>query len=108
MNRMFSAVAEPVPITQVLAPGPDGGEFSCEVTGWSADGTCEAYAVGVEDSGEGQVLLIFGGNQGIRLRPAGSTGSWSLTDQTQWGEPCLLLDRAAPYTLRSTVTGQKG
>jgi len=68
----------------------------CEVTGWSEAGPCPAYAVLSEDSGDGTVLLIYGGDDGIRLRPADSPGGWDLANEEQWGEACLMLGTDAP------------
>ena len=92
VNRMFSAVEEPKPIISVRAPGPRGDVGTYQVTGWSAEGPCPAYAVQVEDSGEGMALLVYGGDEGIRLKPKASVKPWSLSNNDQWGEPCLLLD----------------
>jgi hypothetical protein len=50
-----------------------------------------------EDSGEGVILLVYGGDDGIRLKPAGSSEEWDLASQNQWGEPCLMLDKDAPF-----------
>ena len=46
----------------------------------------------VADSGEGAVTLIFGGDEGIRLKPVDSPEPWDMDSPNQWGEPCLLLD----------------
>ena len=92
LSRMYSALGEPEPIVWVLAPGPRGDTAAYEVTGWSAEGPCQAYAALVEDSGEGMALLVYGGDEGIRLRPGGSLEPWSIENREQWGEPCLLLD----------------
>ena len=92
LARMFSAMGEARSITRVYGPGPRGEMGLFDVTGWSAEGNCEAYAVQVEDSGEGWALLIFGGDEGIRLKTANSPEPWSISDEAQWGEPCLLLD----------------
>ena len=51
-------------------------------------------AAKVSDSGDGVVVLVYGGDEGLRLRPSGSSSEWSLDDAEQWGEPCLLLDLA--------------
>jgi hypothetical protein len=50
-------------------------------------------AVLVEDSGDGLATLVYGGEQGIRLKAADDEGPWDLENSSQWGEPCLLLDR---------------
>jgi len=92
LNRVYSALADPVPITWVSAPGPLGDMGFCEIIGWSIEGPCQAYGALVEDSGEGQALLVYGGDQGVRLRPWGSLAPWSTENSEQWGEPCMLLD----------------
>ncbi|MBI4307944.1 MAG: hypothetical protein HY684_03980 [Chloroflexi bacterium] len=93
LHRMFSVLSQPVRVRQVHMYGPGDQLRPYAVTGWSEDGPSPAYAVLVEDSGEGRALLIYGGSEGIRLRPAESSGPWSLNDADQTGEPCLLLDR---------------
>ena len=92
VNRMFSAVGKPKPVIWLCGPGPRGEMGTFQVTGWSAEGPCPAYAVQVEDSGEGMALLVYGGDEGIRLKSKASLESWSLSNSDQWGEPCLLLD----------------
>ena len=92
LSRMYSALGEPEPIVWVLAPGPRGDTGAYEVAGWSAEGPCQAYAALVEDSGEGRALLVYGGDEGIRLKPKGSLEPWSIENGDQWGEPCLVLD----------------
>ncbi len=83
----------PSVVTKVVAPDPMGGEQMCDVTGWSSSGPCPAYSVLVEDSGEGIVMLIYGGDEGIRLKPVDDKEEWRLSSPSQWGEPCLLLDK---------------
>ena len=90
-QRTFDAREEPREVTWVVAPRRDGVEVACAVTGWSADGPCPAYATTVWDSGDGVALLVYGGDEGIRLRPADSAAAWNVGDREQWGEPCLLL-----------------
>ena len=41
-------------------------------------------------------MLVYGGDDGIRLKPAGSEEDWSLTNSNQWGEPCLMLGKDTP------------
>ena len=92
MVRMFDAVEPSRLVSQVPnAMRPDGWEGPCLVTGWSSDGPCAAYAAMVQDSGDGAVLLVYGGDEGIRLKPVDSAKEWDLEDPEQWGEPCLLL-----------------
>ncbi len=92
LNRVFSAVGSPAPILRVDCPGPRGEMGLFDITGWSSEGPCPAYAVQVEDSGEGRAFLVYGGEWGIRLRPKDSPEPWSIDSSDQWGEPCLLLD----------------
>ena len=69
------------------------GEW-CHVTGWCDEPDqplCPAYAQKVEDSGAGTTFIIFGGNWGIRLKPEGNAGEWSLYDAEQWGEAYLSI-----------------
>ena len=73
---------------------PDGWEGPCDVVGWSGGEPVPAMAAKVSDSGDGVVVLVYGGDEGLRLRPSGSSGDWSLDDAEQWGEPCLLLELA--------------
>lgn len=97
VNRMFMGLAEPVRVKRIIAPDPFGNEVNCVVTGWSCKGPCDAFAVPVEDSGEGVVLLLYGGTQGIRLKDMYNEEPWDLGSLRQWGEPCLLLDRDVDF-----------
>ena len=92
LTRIFDAVSDPRPVTWLHAPGPRGDVGIYEVTGWSAEGPCPAYAALVENSGEERALLVYGGNEGIRLKPRGSLDPWGFDSGEQWGEPCLPLD----------------
>jgi len=92
--RMFDAREEPHEVTWVVALRRDGSEGRCAVTGWSSDGPCPARAASVWDSGDGVALLIYGGDEGIRLKHADSDAAWDVADSAQWGEPCLLVELA--------------
>ena len=91
LNRMFDLLSQPRTIRRVVAPDPMGEDTWCDVTGWGHGGPCPAYCALSEDSGEGVVLVIYGGEDGIRLRPAGTAGDWDLACDGQWGEACLML-----------------
>ncbi len=93
LNRMFETLGVPTRVSRVVAPDPQGNNLLCQVTGWSESGPCAAYAVLVTDSGEGAVTLVYGGDQGIRLKTVEYEEPWDLESPRQWGEPCLLLDR---------------
>ena len=96
LHRMFDLLDDPRPVSQVLAPNPFGDDVWCDVAGWESDGPCQAMAALAEDSGEGVVLLVYGGREGLRLRPADATAEWDLGDAGQWGEACLMLHKDAP------------
>jgi hypothetical protein len=95
LHRMFDLLEDPRPVSRVLAPDPLGNDVWCEVTGWDSGGPCQAMAALSEDSGEGVVLLIYGGDEGLRLRPSGACGDWDLAVDGQWGEACLMLGKDA-------------
>ena len=96
LNRVFDLLSEPKAITRIFTADLSGQDAWCEVTGWSQAGPCQAYAALSEDSGEGVVLLVYGGDDGIRLRSTGSQSEWELANNEQWGEPCLMLGKDAP------------
>jgi hypothetical protein len=92
-NMVFKNLTEPLPVAMVriFEGEPDGRLLS--VTGWSSDGggtPCDAFAVRVEDSSAGSAYLVYGGDWGIRLRPA-EAAEWRLEDVDQWGETHLVL-----------------
>ena len=91
LNRVFDLLDHPKPISKVVSADLMGEDVWCDVTGWSEEGPCQAYAVQAEDSGEGVVLLVYGGNEGIRLKVDNSLEDWDLDSANQWGEPCLML-----------------
>ena len=93
LHRMFDLLDDPRPVSRVMAPNPLGEDVWCEVTGWQEGGPCPAMAALSEDSGEGVVLLVYGGGEGLRLRPVSSPGKWNLADPGQWGEACLMLGK---------------
>ena len=90
-NRVFDLLTDPQPIVRVLAPDPMGQDVWCDVVGWENGEPCPAMAALSEDSGEGVIMLIYGGEDGIRLRPADSTDEWDIASAVQWGEACLML-----------------
>ena len=99
LNRMFDLLSEPMAVRRVFTADPMGQDRWCEVTGWSAVGPCPALRTLAEDSGDGVVLLLYGGDRGIRLKPADSHEEWDLFSPHQWGEPCLMLDRDTPIEM---------
>ena len=103
LHRMFDLVSAPRLITQVYTADLTGNDRWCDVTGWDQFGPCPAHAALSEDSGEGVVLLVYGGEYGIRLKPVDCLEEWSLDSSNQWGEACLMLDKDAPTINDPTV-----
>ena len=91
LHRMFDLLSDPGEVHRVVAPAPMGEDQWCEVTGWDAGGPCPAMAALSEDSGEGVILLVYGGDEGLRLKPADLMEDWNLVSANQWGEACLML-----------------
>ena len=93
LHRMFDLLEDPRPVSRVMAPDPMGQDVWCDVTGWENGGPCQAMAALSEDSGEGVVLLVYGGSEGLRLRPVGTDSEWDVANRGQWGEACLMLGK---------------
>ena len=91
LNRIYQALGPPRKVSRVPFDSRDSSDRLCQVTGWSAAGPCDALVAPVEDSGAGASLLLYGGDQGLRFKPADSDEPWDLASPEQWGEPCLLL-----------------
>jgi hypothetical protein len=93
-SQVYKNIGVPFPVARVrIYEGEPDGHL-CEVTGWSsaAGGSpVDAYAVQIEDSSEGSAYLVYGGDWGIRLRPAETQGDWSIDSAEQWGETHLVL-----------------
>lgn len=91
---LYEAHAAAVPVSQIMLDEPDRPPGLYAVTGWSsADGgsPCAAMYAPVSDSGQAVVHLIFGGDWGIRMKPAASNAAWDIDDAAQFGEPYLML-----------------
>jgi hypothetical protein len=64
------------------------------VIGWSSDDGGSPVPVQyaeVTDSGSAVSLLIAGGDYGVRIRDAVLKGPWRLSNESERGEPYLLL-----------------
>ena len=96
VNRFFDLLEQPRPVNRVFATNPVGEDLWCRVTGWDSGGPCQAMAALSEDSGEGVVLLIYGGGEGIRLQALETGEDWDLSSPNQWGEACLMLGKDTP------------
>ncbi|MBI4298570.1 MAG: hypothetical protein HY666_02280 [Chloroflexi bacterium] len=94
VTRLFSTLGEPRQISEMRMVGSGNDEEDFEVVGWSSEGPKPAYAALVEDSGDGSALLVYGAEEGIRLKPKGLNEDWDLKSPHQWGEACLLLDKS--------------
>ena len=93
-NQVFRNMELPFRVVQVrIYEGEPDGQL-CAITGWSSadNGTpVHAHAVRVEDSSAGTAYLIYGGDWGVRLRPANDGAPWAHENGSQWGEPYLVL-----------------
>ena len=95
--QLYEGKADPVPIFRVrlFEPGRPRGIYA--VAGWQSDGSgspTQALYVPVSDSGQAEVHLVYGGDWGVRFKPAESDRDWDLHDPDQWGEPyVMLMDR---------------
>ena len=81
LNRVFDLISDSRTITQVFTADSANNDLWCDVTGWEDSGPCPALAALSEDSGEGVILLVYGGSQGIRLKPADSEEEWDLASR---------------------------
>lgn len=88
----YKDIVAPRPVRQVrLYRASDAGEMY-DVTGWTAVGRpCPAMAQKIEDSGQGTAIAVFGGDGGVRLRPAVRPAPWSLDAPDQFGEAYVVL-----------------
>ena len=93
-QQVYKNLSLPFRVSQVrIYEGEPEGTLH-DITGWSsADGgsATDAFAVQIEDSSEGTAFLVYGGDWGVRLRPAGSGDDWRLDDAGQFGETHLVL-----------------
>lgn len=93
-QQVYKNLGMPFRVGQVRVYEGDPEGKLHDVTGWSSAGggsPVPAYAVRVEDSSEGAAFLVYGGDWGLRLRPAGSGDAWSLESSDQFGETHLVL-----------------
>lgn len=93
-QQVYKNLGLPFRVSQVrIYEGEPEGKLH-DIAGWSsADGgsAVDVYAVHIEDSSAGDAFLVYGGDWGVRLRPAGSDQAWSLQDADQFGETHLVL-----------------
>jgi hypothetical protein len=93
-QQVYKNIGVPFPISHVrVYEGEPEGQL-CAITGWSSGSggsATSAYAVAIEDSSEGRAILVYGGDWGVRLKPADSDAPWNIDDPEQWGETHLVL-----------------
>ena len=90
--QIFEALGPRQPVTTVRVETPEGREQLCRVTGWDAEGPCPAYACRVREPGGAEALLLYGGEQGLRLIAEDLAEDWDLDSPNQWGVPYLFLE----------------
>ena len=93
-NQVFRNIGAPfaVAMVRLYEDTPEGR--LCAITGWSSAGggtPTGAFAVRVEDSSAGSAVLVYGGDWGVRLKPADAANGWSADGPDQWGETHLVL-----------------
>ena len=66
----------------------------CAVIGWNDDEACPAHIVNIEESGDGEAMLVVGGNHGLRFSQLADADAavpeWDLDDDSQWAEGFLI------------------
>ena len=66
----------------------------CAITGWNDDEACPAAIMHIEESGDGEAMLVVGGNHGIRLAQLADKNAtlpeWDIDDDAQWAEGFLI------------------
>ena len=92
--QIFETQGKPRSVEMITVPNIPESNVPHDVVGWCSDyggSICNVTAIAVGDSGLGQVTMIYGGDNGIRLRPSSSKSAWSLDATDQSGEPYFLL-----------------
>jgi len=92
--QIFETQGKPRSVQMITVPNIPESDLPWDVVGWCSDdggSVCNVTAVAVGDSGLGQVKMLYGGDNGIRLRPSSSDSLWSLDATDQSGEPYILL-----------------
>jgi len=104
--QTFESQGAPETARSVVIEDIAGAEGPHEVVGWCSDEgglPCDVTVVLIGDSGAGNSRLVMGGDNGIRIRPAGSGEEWSLNAASQRGEPYMLLRTDVGFTLIDRV-----
>jgi hypothetical protein len=93
-QQVYKNVGLPFRVLQVRIYEGEPGGMLHDVVGWSSrDGgsATQAYGVQIDDSSEGSAYLVYGGDWGVRLRPADSDEAWSIDATGQFGETHLVM-----------------
>ena len=107
-TRVFHALSSAQQVGRVRLARQAGEVRWHDVTGWSMAGqSCPAMMQKVDDSGEGVAFLIYGGDAGLRLKPAGHPALWRFEDATQRGEPFLLVSNLSDVQLVQSSDSQE-
>ena len=100
--RVFHESGPAQTVVQIYLERDAGHPIWYDVTGWAAAGTaCPAIVQKIDDSGEGTAFLLYGGDGGLRFRPAESHAPWRIDDQTQWGESFMIINSIKELKLSS-------
>lgn len=66
----------------------------CAITGWHEDEPCPAHIMLIEESGDGEAMLVVGGNHGLRIARIADQNAalptWDVDDDEQWSEGFLI------------------
>ncbi len=92
--QIFETQSKSRSVKMITVPNIPESNVPHDVVGWCSDdggSICNVTAVAVGDSGLGQVMMIYGGDHGIRLRPSSSKSIWSVNATDQSGEAYVLL-----------------
>ncbi len=89
--RTFMGKGKNYPIDKTMYFPEDGSSpFEVNIIGWKNAQPVQAYALCIEDSGDGEAWLIYGGNHGLRLRDVTDQQSkFSISHSNEWGEKYL-------------------
>lgn len=101
---MFVENSKPKPVEWIMVYS-GGKDLKCRVTGVYSGGVFgDAYAVSVDDSGEGTAYLIYGGEWGIRYQPVSSEEPWDLSNPAQSGDAYKIYSSADDIGFAGTTS----
>lgn len=66
----------------------------CAITGWHDEEPSDAHIMHIEESGDGEAMLVIGGNNGLRIAeidgPDAALPEWDIDNDEQWAEGFLI------------------